>query len=74
MSEQRTPDSPWIMLVFGAVVSAVGGLLALAPDDGPMLIAYALMWGGGIVTSVGVVGVGVAMGIARANWAERVDR
>jgi len=73
MSDERAPDSPWIMLLFGVAVVAVGGLLALFPDDGPSWIAWALLVGGGVSTSVGVVGVGVAMGIARANWAERAS-
>lgn len=74
MSDERAPDSPWIILVFGVVVSAIGGALAAFPEDGLGWIAYMLMGLGGIAAGVGVVGVGVAMGIARANWAERVDR
>lgn len=67
MSASNPPESPWGLLLVGAVVGLAGACLVALPEM-PAIIGAACLWVGGVMTAIGVIGVGVTMGVARAEW------
>lgn len=67
MAKQAKPDvpeSPWGLIVPGAVLSAVGGVGVY----GGVWPFIALAWIGSVLTLAGIVGAGVTMGLLRADY------
>lgn len=75
MSGQKPPDPPAVYLAFGILTALLGavGLLTVGLRGGPGTIAaLALVWLGSILALIGVVGIGVTIGMRRADYLIRV--
>lgn len=69
----NAPESPWGLIVVGAIIAAFGGAIILYADSIGWL-GYFLAWTGGILTAIGVIGAGVTAGILRAEWMRERQR
>lgn len=71
VTQDVKPESPWLWVVIGLVVAAIGGAvmpLGIAPVT---VIGIVVLAAGSALTAVGVIGVGVEMGMARHTWRQR---
>lgn len=71
MATQNPPDPPWLYLFMGVLTSLVGavGLLVVGFDNGPATLgALVFVWFGSVLAMIGVVGIGVTIGMRRADW------
>lgn len=65
--ERRNVGDLWVMLVSGVVFAALGWLVLAADAAAYGLIAVGLLGVGGLLTFIAAVGLGVMMGMNRAN-------
>ena len=61
------PTSPWWLVALGVAVGAFG-LYMLSADDVSDLLSLGVACFGGLLATIGGVGVGVTMGSLRADW------
>ncbi|MBT56581.1 MAG: hypothetical protein CMF72_24675 [Mameliella sp.] len=59
------PESPWIYVLGAVVLAAVAGFAAA--QDAPVWVLYIAAGVVGLISTIGAVGVGVLIGIRRAD-------
>lgn len=71
VAQDEKPDSPWVLLLAGLAVSAIGGVAIPLGITAVTLIGVVIAIVGAALTAVGVVAVGVEMGMNRHRWDQR---
>lgn len=75
MATQSRPESPAALLLVGVPTGVLGAFMlgfGLAEDATPiLLLGWLFVAVASIVTSISVIGVGVQMGVRRANYLDR---
>lgn len=68
MAAPRSPDSPWITLIVGVVIAAIGGLIIATSDSSAAsFIGIALTAVGGMITQVGIIAMAVELALVRSE-------
>lgn len=74
MATTKAPESPLWLIILGGALGLLGvlGLSAGEPTGISAAVTVGLLWLGSILALTGIVGVGVTMGMRRADYLIRV--
>lgn len=76
-AEPPAPDSPYVYVLLGVILGALGGgliALGVAEDSGAALVAgYVAAGFGWLMSMVGIIGAGVRLGMRHAAYENRTS-